>query len=944
MSFSRAMLGIPSLKRDSNKIYKQSLEKILFPLQNKIFRIIIVAESYNVQTIQEIISKYQELGGLVHAFVKRNTSIQKSDAYTQGLTNTTGSSTTQSKTEGSSQSKSQSITDKTLLSKFLSPISSKLFSLDSETKTNSTSTTRTNSTTNSKSQTQSTSINIATTQTQSHSESIEEVNKVAESCEKMLDKYIERFLKGLNHGMWNVSLYIQANDEVTLAQLQHTIKSVYSGDKSYFESIRFTQSFTKGLSCFPMFYAKDYHNPIHDSFSGFSTALNTEELSILCALPYNDINGVSVSKSSSFGLTQANINGQYIEIGNVLNKKLPINQRFKLSTQALNAHVFVSGITGSGKTNTIKQILIQLQTELEGKIPFLVIEPAKSEYKHLKSIMKELQIFRPGAKGDIFKLNPFVFEHSRRHSGITLTQHLDMLKVTFSSAFPMYGPMPYILEDALHRIYEDRGWNFDTEDNKFFTDSDYADYNRKSLLFPTMHDLKVKIESVVQEAGYAGELHSNIKAALRTRIANLTLGVKGKIFNTHHAFPSEILFKKPTIIELSHIADDEEKAFLMGLILHKLYSYREKLGDSHGVLKHICVIEEAHRLLPNISLNTSKEEANARGKAVETFINLLAEIRSYGQGIIIADQIASKLHSDVIKNTNIKILQRTMDKQDRDLIGNAINLNTNQILDIAELQTGEAIIHNSDVHQAFMVKIDSLSHESITEEDIKSFHESFLDKNKHYKYNFIFEESFYINNYDNTAIKSLDRDNLQLLLLHFVNATLLDKNIQDIWNSFKALLKVKNEHEYFYLFIEAWKSLNYMSNFQYYKNIDSYLSVYRAFIRLIDVLIQQKDEQSVSRAREQVKESLWHENLKLVFPSMKNYEYNEIDYTLLIVENITIRNLSEDIKSIMHDHSLSIIECLDKALLRIFGTTNENLQHAFFAIRSGKDEINFFNL
>ena len=146
-----------------------------------------------------------------------------------------------------------------------------------------------------------------------------------------------------------------------------------------------------------------------------------------------------------------------------------------------------------------------------------------------------------------------------------------MLKTTFISAFGMYGPMPYILEEAIYKIYEDRGWNLQNESNPYITDILGADANRRSLLFPTMDDLKQKVVEVAASAGYYQDIGSNIKAALKTRIGNLTLGVKGKIFNSRHCFYSSILFTKPTIIELSNIVNDDEKAFLMGLLLSKLY-------------------------------------------------------------------------------------------------------------------------------------------------------------------------------------------------------------------------------------------------------------------------------------------------------------------------------------------------------------------------------------
>ena len=958
MKYSKAMLGIPALKRDSDKEYKQSLEKILFPMQGKKFRIVLVAESYNLSTVQEIISNYQTLGNQLHRFVKQSLNQSKSIADSKGVTLTVGSSVSDSK--GSSDRTNESKIGTTLFTVIGAgigfavggPVGMSIGAgiaggiggnIFSETEN----TSRTNSTN------ESSSVNQNLTETDTVGITFDEINKSAEYCEKLIDTYIERFQKGLNHGMWNTSLYIQAEDQTVLSELEHTLKSVYSGDESFYETIRFSDDLSSNekidLSKFPMIYFdKSFKHPIHPSFAGFSSAINTEELSILSALPNNDIEGLSVSKISSFGLTQSKNIDKYnsFEIGKVLNKKYPTRQRFKLSKDALNSHLFVSGITGSGKSNTIKLILTKLQSSLQdNKIPFLVIEPAKSEYKYLIKDIPNLQVFRPGAKGDIFKFNPFVFEHSRSNKSVTLTKHVDMLKTTFSSAFPMYGPMPYILEDAIHRIYEDKGWSFDTEDNPYYTDLKEANYDRKMLLFPNMQDLKNKIDSVVEESGYAGELDSNIKAALKTRIKNLTIGAKGKIFNSRHAFDSEILFERPTIVELSNIVDDEEKAFIMGLLLNKLYQYREEKGSS-DTLQHITVIEEAHRLLPNISFNKSSEEAGSKAKAVETFTNILAEIRSYGEGIIIADQIASKLHPDVIKNTNVKIIQRTMDQEDRELVGKSINLNEEQILDIAELKAGEAIVHNRDVHQAFMVKIDEVKSKSSEDKGVDDFYKIFLDTYPYYQYESIDERKFYLKAEKLLKLNWINQDVLKSSFVEFLNSIFFTPNdLKNRWNKFKNnITDVDDEKIYFYLTIKAFESINYISNPQYYKSIDGYLDVYKSLIRLVKCLID--DEDSLMNQVKIFKENFIHKNIKVVFPSMKYYEDDKIDYTLLILENITtnkeIHNFINKQMNIYND--LNIIQKLDYILNNVFEVTSEELRYSLLSIRNGSEEIDVSNM
>ncbi|WP_066402721.1 ATP-binding protein [Aliarcobacter cryaerophilus] len=973
--YSKAMLGIPSLKRDSDKKYNQSLEKILFPMQNKSFRIVIVAESYDNRTIKEIISNYQTLGSELHRFVKQSKNIQESNSTSEGITLTTGSSI--SDTEGSSinSSKTQGSNYKATSSKIGSIVStvigagvgfaiggpagagagaaaggfigSNIFTKtenESSSYSSSTNKSRTNSTNKSE------STNTNETNTKTLGITFDEINKSAEYCENLIDKYIERFQKGLNHGMWNTSLYIQSDDNTTLSELEHTLKSVYSGDETYFEAIRFSENLNDNknikIENLPMLYFdKSFKHPIHSSFSGFSSAINSEELSILSALPNNDIDGISVSKVSSFGLTQAKIDKHNsIEIGNVLNKKKYTNQRFKLSLDGLNSHLFVSGITGGGKSNTIKGILENLQnnTNLDKKIPFLVIEPAKSEYKHLLKKIPDLQIFRPGAKDDIFRFNPFVFEHSRKNSSVSLTKHVDMLKTTFCSAFPMYGPMPYILEEAIHKVYEKKGWNFETEDHPYYTDSSEVDYDRKSLFFPNMEDLKEEVIRVVDSAGYYQDLQNNIKAALKTRINNLTLGVKGKIFNSRHSFDSKLLFETPTIIELSNIVDDEEKAFLMGLILNKLYSYKEEKRQSKS-LNHITVIEEAHRLLPNISLDKSGEEASSRAKSIETFTNILAEIRAYGEGIIIADQIASKLHRDVIKNTNIKIIHRTMDYEDREIVGKAINLSDEQILDIAELKSGEAIVHNRDIHQAFMVKVDEFEEEKISDDEIKNFYKKFIEKNEEYKYEFLFERWFYLEN--RLELNSLDFDRLKLKLVEFINSIFFDrKSILKNWENLKKDIGERDDDkEYIYILSKLLNKLNYLSNMQFYRNIDCYIDSIKGFTTLILTIIEKKDNNLENRV-DNFKKCFEHLSLKTIYPSMKNYKDFDIDFTLLFLENITSdEDIYEFVNTTMKEDIL-LNDRLDKISQKIFKTTSPQLRHSLGAIRSGKKEIDFTNI
>ncbi|CAA6808809.1 MAG: AAA-like domain protein, partial [uncultured Sulfurovum sp.] len=434
-------------------------------------------------------------------------------------------------------------------------------------------------------------------------------------------------------------------------------------------------------------------------------------------------------------------------------------------------------------------------------------------------------------------------------------------------------------------------------------------------------------------------LDSNIKAALKTRINNLTIGTKGRIFNSRHAFDSKVLFEKPTVIELSNIVDDEEKAFLMGLLLNKLYQYREEKG-SNSELQHITVIEEAHRLLPNVSFDKSGEESSSKAKSVETFTNILSEIRAYGEGVIIADQIASKLHPDVIKNTNIKIIQRTMDREDRELVGHSINLNDDQILDIAELKAGEAIVHNRDIHQAFMVKIDENTDEKIDDEKLKKFNKRFLDRYGEYQYEILLEKEFYIPQKELLLLSSINSEILRISMLKLINSIFFDeKEIEKNWKSFQSNIRgVENNNIYFYLAIDAFNELGYISNMQYYNGVDSYLNIYESFLTLIHSFINKND---IPESIIDFKKDFQHKNIKEVFHSMKNYSYTSIDYTLILLENMTTDEEVYNFVNNTMQENIALNNRFDKILNKIFQTTSAELRHSLGAIRTGRKEIDF---
>jgi DNA helicase HerA-like ATPase len=348
-----------------------------------------------------------------------------------------------------------------------------------------------------------------------------------------------------------------------------------------------------------------------------------------------------------------------------------------LTKKQLTQHLLICGVPGSGKTNTSLYLLETLWRE--HRIPWMVLEPAKTEYRGLRAVdshKNDLLIFSLGDE----RIAPFRFNPFELPTRTNLDSHLGALIDLFSVSMSMWGPLPNVLEQLIIEAYKRKGFTL-LGDNR-------------SLMPPCFSDVASLVPEILPQLGYKKETTDEITAAINVRLNKFRRGALGRMLDTTASVPFDLLMQRPVILEMSQITNTDDRAFIMGLLLNRCYQYwTARRHEATGELKHLLLIEEAHNLLGNVSESASEGQANPKGKAVRNFANMLAEVRGFGQGIAIAEQNPEGLVSDVMVNTNIKLAHRVVEAKNREALGRSMLLTPQQEKTLASLKTGQMLYY-----------------------------------------------------------------------------------------------------------------------------------------------------------------------------------------------------------------------------------------------------------
>ncbi len=566
----------------------------------------------------------------------------------------------------------------------------------------------------------------------------EYLNKFAQYAEELIDKHVDRLKKGRNYGFWNTGIYVLGPSDLEVNTAMGMLRTIYSGDESFIEPIRLHHlsggsdspvvELVKKFRLIPL--PTDFNDtpdgvwhPLGRHYQYLSTPLNTEELSIATSLPRKDVPGLRFVKTVvRFANNPAHINADdVIRLGNIIDTGVIQKNAYEIDFNTLVKHTMISGTTGMGKSTTCRKIIDGV---LSHRVPILVLDPAKDEYvrwaiAHNRRIeddstlspeekeSRRFKIFMPGVtsldgyKLDQLRINPFE-PGAIAGAPIDMLSHCEQLVAILNASLPTSDVLPIIIDEAVYTYL-----------NSYYYDGLQSGEMQQLKRYVKLEGLTKIAETVLKQRGYDKKVQDDLLAALKTRFAYLLRGKRGTILNVEKSTPFDVLFGGNTVINLSRITAQKDKALIMALITLALYEYRisKSMHDDEyrnqaqlNRLMHLTVIEEAHNLLAKPDLDFGRS-GDAQRISSEMFSNILSEIRSYGEGVMIVDQVPTKLIPDAIKNTNYKIVHRLVAPDDAELMAATLSLRGDQKELISSLGQGETIVFGDMDDAAAWVKI-----------------------------------------------------------------------------------------------------------------------------------------------------------------------------------------------------------------------------------------------
>lgn len=712
-----AVTGIPSFRERTDAGLLQTLDQLAFGIRDeygyeKDYAMLVIADPMQDLEMSEIIEKLRKLGSDIHTSVNRsvNESMGKSEQREKGIGGYAGASIGGmiGKTAGSLLAGPLGGMLGSVVGAALPIVGSLLgASIGADTRK---------------------SISM----TFSRSVTTQYLDKFAQYAETCTDKHIERLKEGRNLGFWNTGIYVLGTNSKDVMTVMGMLRSIYSGKESYLEPIRL-HLLKENAGALPIVrdqfdliplvneeagyvpgydYKSDIWHILGRRYQYLSTPMNTAELSLATSLPRRDVPGLRLTKTAvRFANNPAVLEGDAISLGHVMDMGVQQSNEYKIDPDALVRHCLVAGGTGFGKSTTCKRIINEV---IERKIPVMILEPAKDDYirwaiEKNKELPEEERflIFMPGADPEEYEdtvmepLHLNLFEPASAPGAKSdLLTHCESMVTLLNSVLPAEEVIPILIEETIY------------ETLARFAGPDFEQDRGFSLpYYPDVDDIIKMSAEVMQKKTYAQRNKDNFVEILNTRFKSLKRGTRGRILNTKKSTDYGKLFSRKCVINVSRLSGND-KALIMSLLLLAMYEYRISVYANNisyrqraqqNKLLHLMVVEEAHNVLTKQETSTSA--GNPKQAAAELFGNILSEIRGYGQGLMIVDQIPTRLIPDVLKNTNYKITHRLTHPDDCQVMAASMALRPDQYSMIPSLGIGQAIICGDMDDAAAWVKI-----------------------------------------------------------------------------------------------------------------------------------------------------------------------------------------------------------------------------------------------
>lgn len=718
-SVGGAVTGIPSFRKETQSKFAQTLDQLAFGIRTERneeadFSLIIVAKPMSDEETAEIINRYQKIGGDIHSEV----SAQVSDS--------------EFKSEGESKGTSFGLNFGLgqILNTAASALGGPIMTVASAGATLAAATLWGTSIGANRSYSSSQSVSVGRTVAKNY------LNKFAQFTERLTDMHCERLRRGRNLGFWNVGTYVMGYRDEDVTTVLGMLRSIYSGDETYIEPIRLhllhqpeAIKAMKGFELIPVVHPDavvkegeplqtEWHM-LGNAYQYLSTPLNTEELSLETSLPRKDVPGLRFVRSSVRFANNPGANDckGMLSMGKIIDSGVVQGNDYSIDVNSLVKHSLIVGSTGCGKTTTCKTIINEV---LNRDIPVLIIEPAKDEYVRWAVKWNEehpenpVNIYMPGVKNlEMFgvkegaralsplKLNPFQ-PAAVEGAPIDLLTRCEQLTALINASLPSSDILPVIMEEAF--------FTFMSETYKYEFTSGEA---KQKEDYPKLDKVLPVARKILNGRGYSQEVANGLAAALDTRFQYLVRGKRGEILNVFRSTSYEKLFNQTTVVNLSKIANQKDKALIMSLLMLSLYEYRisaynydenYRRNAQKNELLHLTVVEEAHNVLARPRTDLAGV-GNPQQVVADLFGNMLSEIRGYGEGLMIVDQVPTRLIDDAVRNTNYKIAHRLSAKEDVEVMASALGLRLDQQGLIPLLQQGQAVITCDKDDAASWVKI-----------------------------------------------------------------------------------------------------------------------------------------------------------------------------------------------------------------------------------------------